>query len=286
MEFWRWIVGGGLAGATMFVIAVFMKAPSHDRDWVDHLAATPSVTWNDDGDTVTIAPIRDWQYLPLRDGIAILEVFQQRGTYRIEDLQDIWFILEPHPGFPLMAHTFVVFDFGPIAEGGGGMLGLTIEARKTEGERYNPVLGAFNKYELVYVWAEPRDLMTRRASLLGHALEAYKLTLPPEEKVGYFERLVERTAAISKRPRFYNTLGSNCTNELAKAAGLSWDSAFLFTGGAAKALFEHGVIEGERFSTVQENAQIAEALRNRSWRIEEFNQMLRGHASRLSIAEE
>lgn len=273
MMFRRSILAGLVAALALFALAVALKTPRHDRDWVDHLAATPGVAWSADGGSVTIGPVRDWQYLAIEDGMAILEVYRPEARYRLEALEAVYFIEEPHPGLKLMAHTFVVFDFGE-----DGMAGLTIEARKTEDETYSPLRGALNSYELLYVWAEPRDLLTRRAVLLDRELHAYRLELSPAQRVAYFRSLVARTAAIAERPRFYNTLRSNCTNELAKAAGLDWDPAFILTGGAAEALFERGLIAGEDFAAVKARAEIADAIRARpSWTPEAFDALLRGH---------
>jgi len=273
MMFRRSIVAGLVAAVALLALAVALKSPRHDRDWVDHLVATPEVDWSADGRTVRIGPVRDWQYLAIEDGMAILEVYRQDTRWRPETLSQVWFIVEPHPGHAKMAHTFVVFDFGA-----DGMIGLTIEARRTEEETYNPVSGALNAYELLYVWATPRDLLTRRARLLGRDLHAYRLELTPAQRVAYFRSLVARTAAIAERPRFYNTLRSNCTNELAKAAGLDWDPAFILTGGAAEALFERGLIAGDDFAAVKARAEIADAIRARpSWTPEAFDALLRGH---------
>ena len=44
------------------------------------------------------------------------------------------------------------------------------------------------------------------------------LALSQAEAEAYLTALLEKTVSIEQRPRFYNTLTSNCTNELAKAA--------------------------------------------------------------------
>ncbi len=269
---YRWPASLGLLAALLvFGLAVCTRTPLHDRDWVDHLAATPEVSWNRDGSIVTLGPVRDWQYLPVKDGVAILEAYRRQTSWQLDQLEAVWFIEEPHPGWRQMAHTFVIFDFGAT-----GMLGLTIEARRTEDETYNPLLGTLNKYELLYVWAEPRDLLTRRATLLGHELFAYRLALTREQRIAYFRALVDRTAALAERPRFYNTLTSNCTNELAKAARLDWDPAFILTGHAAQALFERGLIAGDDFASVRARASIADALLRRpSWDVDALFALLR-----------
>lgn len=46
-----------------------------------------------------------------------------------------------------------------------------------------------------------------------------------------------------------NTLFPNCTNELARAAGLAWTPEFVLTGGADEFLFERGFIPATDFET-------------------------------------
>ncbi|MCA8900007.1 MAG: DUF4105 domain-containing protein, partial [Hyphomonas sp.] len=113
------------------------------------------------------------------------------------------------------------------------------------------------KFELMYYWSSPRDLMTRRAVMMDRELYMYRLALTQEEAEYYLTVLLEKTASIEQRPRFYNTFSSNCTNELAKAADLPWHPAFIFTGEADKALHLRGRIDGEgSFEEVRARARI------------------------------
>ncbi|MEO0714496.1 MAG: DUF4105 domain-containing protein [Pseudomonadota bacterium] len=244
------LLAAGLA-AGLFLLIVYTKAASHDRHWQPHLGKVPQV--DQSGDIVRITPIRDWTYSIQQ---ALQTAWVSEGvSIDLSALKQVWFVVEPHPGIPMMAHTLVLFEFDD-----GDLIGLTIEARKQIHETYNPVAGAFRRYELIYVWAEPRDLLTRRAVMLDHQLYIYPLDLSRAQARAYLEGLVERTAEIERRPRFYNTLISNCTNELAKSAGLAWQPAFVLTGRSAEALHRAGYISASEFEDARASADMTEAV--------------------------
>lgn len=240
------------AALLLFALVVYTKQPSHDRDWQPHLARTPIVERS--GDQIAISPIRDWTYD--QRGETATD-WREEGT-RLDPatLRRVWFVLEPHPGLPVMAHTLVLFEFGD-----GALVGLTIEARKQRHEKFAPLAGAFRRFELVYVWATPKDLLTRRAVYLDHEVYIYPLDLTETQARDYLNALTDRTAAITQAPRFYNTLHSNCTNELAKTAGLGWQPAFVLTGRSDEALYDLGLIPGGTFESARIGADMTRIIR-------------------------
>jgi len=240
------------ASLCVFLIAVMAKQPRHDRDWYPHLSRLPHVDLADG--VFSIAPYGEWTYT---EDDPDERVWTAVPPHQISDVRRVWFVMEPHPGLKLMAHTFVLFEFGE-----GDLVGLTIEARKETREHYSALAGAFSKYELMYYWASPRDLMTRRAVMMDRELYMYPLALSQGEAEAYLTALLEKTVSIEHRPRFYNTLTSNCTNELAKAARLPWDPAFILTGGADAGLYRLGRIKGEGgFEAVRARARVDETVR-------------------------
>ncbi|WP_272986511.1 MULTISPECIES: DUF4105 domain-containing protein [Hyphomonas] len=265
----RWIspiLVAALAAFGVFLLAVVTKQPRHDRDWYPHLSRLPHVALQDG--VFSIAPYGDWTYTE-EDPDEM--VWSAVPPHRIGDVRRVWFVMEPHPGLAVMAHTFVMFEFGE-----GDLVGLTIEARKETRETYSALRGAFNKFELLYYWASPRDLMTRRAVMMDRELYMYPLALSQAEAEAYLTSLLDKTVSIEQHPRFYNTLTSNCTNELAKAADIPWHPAFILTGGADRALHLRGRIAGEGgFDAVHEKARVDACVRrNASWPHAAFNAAL------------
>ncbi len=251
----RWAGPVGIAAAlalALFVTFINLQSPRHDRAWRDDLAFTPHVSWQDD--RFTLAPYRDWTY---SETAPLTKDWHEAGPFAMRDVREAFLVVEPHPGLTAMAHTLVIFTFD-----NGDAIGVSVEARKEADEDYSPLHGTFNRFELLYQWASPKDLMTRRAVMMSRELYMYPLVLSQAEIEAFLMALHAKTEAIARRPRFYNTLSSNCTNELAKAAGLGWDPAFVFTGFAGEALYREGRIAGEGpFSAIKARARIDAQVR-------------------------
>jgi hypothetical protein len=219
--------------------------PRNDRTWYPYLERTSHVELT--GDAFKVTPVLDWSYS------ATGETARNYGEadFRFDQLRNVWFVLEPQPGSKLAAHTFLIFEFE-----GDRLLGATIEARRETTEKYSAVAGLFNKYELAYMWGSAHDLLTRRAVMLDHETFVYPLALKPEWKRDLLTRMLQRTQALETQPRWYNTLSSNCTNEIAKATDLKWDSAFVLTGLADDHLYEKKLIPGPSFAEAHARSDV------------------------------
>jgi hypothetical protein len=217
--------------------ASITQPPRADRDWYPYLARAAHVELS--GERFAVAPVSAWSYAP--DG-GTAEAYTT-AAYDLSELREVWFMLEPQPGSQLAAHTLLLFEFE-----GDRLLGLTIEARRERDEDYSAVRGLFNAFELAYVWGTARDFLTRRAVMLDHEVFVYPVAISQDQKLTLLTRLLERTRTLEARPRYYNTALSNCTNELAKAAGFDWAPAYILTGRSDEYLFRRGLIPGESFA--------------------------------------
>lgn len=232
----------------LFILAIVLRTARHDKDWADDVVRLSDVSR--EGDVFSIAQYRDWSY----DGVGPSEmVWRPAGPYKVSDVRRIWLAVEPHPGFGgLMAHTMLVFQFED-----GEVLGLSVEARKERGEPYGLLRGTLNGFELTYLWATPRDMFGRRVRVQDHEMYLYELALTQGEREAFLGALLGKTIRIQDKARFYNTFGSNCTNELAKTAGLGWRPAFIFTGLSGEALHKMGRLkETGDFEAVKARADV------------------------------
>lgn len=241
------------AFACIALIALFGAAscitgpPRADRDWHPYLGRTPNVELSEDG--FSVAPVSDWSYAGSE---VTAETYIEAG-YNFDQLRNVWFLLEPQPGSRLAAHTLLLFEFE-----GDRLLGLTIEARREQGEDYSALRGVFNAFELSYIWASARDLLTRRAVMLEHEVFVYPVAISEAQKQSLLRRLLERTETLETTPRYYNTVLSNCTNELAKAAGFHWAPAYILTGRSDEYLFRRGIIPGASFNQAHMRSDVTE----------------------------
>lgn len=238
-------VGVLVAVAFLLLVGALGKPARNDRDWYPYLGRTTHVAMTDSGFAVT--PVTDWRY----DAKDAVSKDYTAAAYDYAALRKVWLVLEPQPGSTLAAHTFLLFEFS-----GDHLLGVTIEARRERYEDYSAWDGLWNAYELSYLWGTAHDLLARRAVMLDHQVFMYPLKVNEAGERDVLKRLVERTAALEKSPRYYNTLTSNCTNELAKATKLQWDASFILTGTADDHLYKLGLIPGENFPAAEKRAEI------------------------------
>ncbi|MEL7488414.1 MAG: DUF4105 domain-containing protein [Pseudomonadota bacterium] len=231
-----------LAAAALFAGYVLMKKPRGDREWSPPLSRV-AVFEESAPFQYTLKNIRAWEYGP--DGAMRKEWEDQ--PVDAERLKEVWFFVEPFAGNPLFAHSFLSFVFEE-EDGSRRTLSVSIEARKEAGEAYSALRGAFRAYELLYVWSTEKDVLSRIAVKLDHTLYAYRLDLEADRAIMIFDHFVKRTNELAERPRFYNTLHSNCTNELAKGVNdafpgaLPWHRSWVMTGRSAKWLHKLGFI--------------------------------------------
>jgi hypothetical protein len=239
-----------LAVAAFGLVTCATATPRHDRDWYPYLSRIAHVDL--DAERFAVAPVIDWDY---RASGPTEETYTE-AAFDFAGLKQVWFVLEPQPGSRLTAHTFLLFEFE-----GDRLLGVTIEARREADEDYSAVRGAFNVYELAYVWASARDLLTRRAVYLGHEVFVYPIAITDEQARTLLRRLLQRTDELEAQPRFYNTLFSNCTNELAKATELDWHYSFILTGASDEHLFRERLIPGANFAEAHARSDITPFVR-------------------------
>jgi hypothetical protein len=257
MLVWNWIrkrpwKSAGLAIAALlaaFLTPVQLAEARLDRKWVDNLAHMPKVELSQG--SFALDHVADWSYT--KDGPATRGAITFANTF--DDLRNVWFVVEPQPGGDYAAHTLILFEFG-----GDRVVGLTVEARLEQGETYDAVAGALNRFELSYIWATARELLTRRVTFLDKDVYVYPLQLEAWQKPAFLRALLEGTIDVATHARFYNTITSNCTNELAKVAGLGWHYSWVLTGYSPQRLYELKLIPGETFEQAKQTALMKDQI--------------------------
>jgi Domain of unknown function (DUF4105) len=259
-------------GLIVLLGATSCTSPRTDRDWYPYLARTSHV--EQVSERFAVSPVSDWSY----NAAGVTDERYGAASYDYAALRNVWFVLEPQPGSKLAAHTLLLFEFE-----NDQLLGLTIEARRERDEDYSALRGVGRAYELAYVWATARDLLIRRAVMLDHEVFVYPVAIDAAQKRQLLTRLLERTAALEARPRFYNTLFSNCTNELAKAAGLDWHPSFILTGRSDEHLFRQGILPGASFEQAHARSDMTQFIKAQNERSGDFDAALLAELRRRNV---
>jgi hypothetical protein len=160
----------------------------------------------------------------------------------------LWYYVQPFGGWDGIAHTFLVFELRDEGGEAADYIGVSVEARRQTGQVYSALSGLFRTYELTYLWASEKDLLTRRAVYSPEELYGYRLNVPPQTARAALRHFIARTNDLAARPRFYNTLFSNCTNELAETVNsggedfIPYHYSFVLTGFADRYLHRLGYL--------------------------------------------
>lgn len=261
---------------------VYLK-PSNDREWEPNSAIIPKVTIQQD--IITIKDIRDTQFDEKNNNQPITHYIEQ--SYDLKNLQKVWFIVEPFHNKPFtnfegIAHTYFVFDFSdksPIA--------VSVEARREKDEKYDSWWGLLNQYELMYTWDTEQNQTVRRVISEHNKLYMYPLVITPDQSKKLFLQLAQTTHQLESTPRFYNSLLSNCTNELAKNANaiapgsIPQNIALYLPGYSAQELYKLKLIPNSKpVDEMIKNAEISDFVTTH-FKDKDFSQALRQKVSAL-----
>jgi hypothetical protein len=200
------------------------------------VARTP--TAERDGSRVTVHDVRHFDYRSESD-------FAERWETRAYDLDRLrgLDLFVSYWGKTLYAHTIVSWDFE-----GSPPLAASIETRKEKGESYSAVRGFFRQYELVYVFADERDVVRLRTSFRGERVFLYRLTTSRAGARALLEQYLSEAGDLARRPAWYNAFTENCTttiwrNVRALDPTTRFDWRLLANGYVDGMLYERGLLD-------------------------------------------
>jgi hypothetical protein len=193
-----------LVAFLMFLSDVFIK-PEKDRDWTLDQKILSYAEIKDN--LVTIHNIRNFTYASTTSYTPAY----YDSTFDLTRLKKVWYMVEPFDSLPGSAHTLLSFEFE-----GDQFVAISVEIRKEKGESFNPIIGLFNQYELMYVIADERDVIKLRTNYRKDKVYLYPVDTTPEKARALFLSMVERANTLREHPEFYNTLTSTCITNIAR----------------------------------------------------------------------
>lgn len=218
--------------------AVFaLMKPSNEGPWKPEYErlATADIK----GDVIVIQNFRRTRY---SQEAAPVSLDWTERTVRLSDLQNVWFGLSvfQEPG---LAHTFLSFDFGD-----GDPIVVSVESRQRPGQKYSPLRGLLHQYHLIYTVADEKDILGVRTYSKSNEIYFQPLVLSEERMRALFLDMFGRLNDLAERPRFYNTLTSNCTTSLLTDTAVpKWqrllDWRLLLPGFSDRVAWEYGILD-------------------------------------------
>jgi hypothetical protein len=172
--------------------------PSNEREWVPDVAVTPTVEI--EGERVTVRGVRNFRYRSDTD----FDARWEERTYDLARLRSLDLVMS-YWGPVAYCHTLVSFGFE-----GGEQLAVSVETRKEVGEGYSTYAGLYKRFELVYVFADERDLIGVRTNHRGEHVYLYRIRTRPERLRELFLSYVNKANELAREPEFYGVLGNSC----------------------------------------------------------------------------
>jgi hypothetical protein len=221
----------------LLVLAWFFSLePSNDRDWTPDVAR---LAWADvNGDRVTLHNVRNFAY---RSETDFTPAWEDR-TYDLSRLKTVDLMLV-YWGSKAIAHAMVSFVFDD-----GQYLAVSIETRKQHGESYSALQGFFRQYELIYIFADERDVVRLRTNYRHEDVYLYHSRVSPQHARAIFLSYLDSANALRQKPEWYNALTTNCATSLlphARAGGGKGEMSIdvLLSGYAARQAYRNGAID-------------------------------------------
>lgn len=246
-----WLV---LVAALLFAVIwiVVEVKPTNAGPWKPELERLAS--FDRDGDEITIRNFRRARY---SDRAKVEALNWTERNVKLSELRDVWFGLSvfKEPG---LAHTFLSFDFGD-----GDPVVVSVESRQRPEQAYHPLAGLFHRYTLIYVVGDERDIIGVRIYSRRNQVHFQPLALSPARREALFLDMMMRTNELVERPRFYNTLTSNCTTSLLKDTAVPlWqrylDWRLLLPGYSDRVAYDYEILDTSRTCQALRQASLME----------------------------
>ena len=235
--------------------AALNREPRNDRIWKTEHARLASVEFRDE--TVIIKGVRNFTY---HDNGLIDQANYETRIYDLRNLKSLWFGVQPFMR-DVLGHSFLSFEFQDDV-----FLVLSVEARQEKGEDYSVLGGLMRQFELIYIWADERDVIGLRSHVLKDDVHLYEINAPLPDIKSYLVNQLMRTNDLIANPFFYNTLTQNCTTSLFEMSNVPAlmrysDYRVLFPGYAHRLLHELGAIDTHiSANEAYENARVDKSL--------------------------
>ncbi|MBP9760610.1 MAG: DUF4105 domain-containing protein, partial [Candidatus Pacebacteria bacterium] len=164
-------------------------------------------------------------------------------TFNLDALTTVDVFISHFDDFEGLAHIFLSFGFAD-----GGYAVISFETRREYDEKFSPLLGLLRQFEIIYVVGSEEDIVGVRTGPRNERVYLYPTKATPAQARQLFLKLAEDINAVYEKPRMYNTLTHNCTNELTRRVEdisevrfpYTWKT--LFPGYFDEVLYDLGII--------------------------------------------
>ena len=254
---YRWLVFAGTLAIVAGAWSLFR--PTTDGDW-SRLHAT-MIKADFSADVVHLQNIRNTVQHP--DGS--YDVQHHDRSIDLTTVNSIWFGVQQFVSWRGGSHTFVSFGIDD-----GTYLAISVEARRGEGEQFNPLRGMFKQCGLIYVVGNEIDVIGSRAAESKYPIYLYPIRSTRQQAREMLEVMLRRADGLRTEPEFYHTTVNNCTTNIVNSLNViapirisPFNWRVMFPGYSGGVAYEQGLINSDAaFSEVQKMARINERAKD------------------------
>lgn len=178
--------------------------PSLELEWAadcEHLT-TATV----DGNDLVFRNVRDFHWRTTRDRD---ERWDDEVKVKIDELTDVWFVVDHFHSIHGMAHTYLTFDFAC-----GTCLSFSFETRRERNERYHPWDGLWRAYELYLLVGHERDVTGLRTTARKNRDYMLRAMTPPGKDRELLLAMVAKLNKLAVQPEWYHSLLTTCNTSI------------------------------------------------------------------------
>lgn len=246
----RWVLYALAVWVVIYVVLVLTFRPSHNRAWELGHEQLPHIVYSATSSWVTIESYRDFSWTGVKEAVVRYET----QTLDLDTITGVDVFISHFDDFEGLAHIFLSFGFRD-----GRQVVVSLETRREAHEEFSPLLGLLRQFEIIYVVGSEADIVGVRTGHRDERVYLYPTIASKEQARKLFDTIAADINAVYAKPRMYNTLTNNCTNELTRPVErisevdfpLTWKT--ILPGYFDGVLYELGLIEHDApFEMVKE----------------------------------
>ncbi len=256
----RWLWYAAFSWFAVYLLTL-VQQPSHDRDWATDHSRMPTIEITN-GD-VTIHDFRSFRYQTETK----FEPAWRDFRFRLSQVTKVWFGVQRFTSLEGIAHTFLCFEIG---DQDPEYVCVSVEIRREVDEDFSPIKGLYRQYELIYVVSDERDeVVMRTVHRPQDRVYLFPVNADAKHTQQLFVDIADRINGLGRQPEFYNSITSNCTNNIAAhtreldstVSTLDW--RILIPGYSDRFAWAKGFVgqPGEPFEAVRDRWRIDQAAR-------------------------
>lgn len=238
----------------VYLVLVLLFRPSHNRDWELGHEELPLIEYSSTSSEIVIKNFRNFSWSDVKEA----DVRYESRSFDLDKLEGVDVFISHFAEFEGLAHIFLSFVFEDNKN-----IVVSLETRRESDESFSPVLGLLRQYEIIYVVGSEEDLVGVRTGPRNERVYLYQTKATPEQARDLFDLLAKDINDVYEKPRMYNTLTHNCTNELTRPVEkmstvnfpITWKT--IMPGYFDEVLYELELIENKvDFVTTKENSLV------------------------------